>query len=59
VAALAYYGLAGERAAVGAEGPASFATYFVDALAGLRADELDDDARIAPFGLSDDLSSEG
>lgn len=51
VAALAYYGLAGERAARGADGPASFAVHFVDTLASLRADELNEDARIAPLGL--------
>lgn len=59
VSALAYYGLAGERAAVGAEGPASFAIYFVDALATMSTQELDDDARIAPFDLPDDDAQEG
>jgi hydroxyethylthiazole kinase len=59
VSALAYYGLAGERAAVGAEGPASFAIYFVDALATMSTQELDDDARIAPFDLPDDDALEG
>jgi hydroxyethylthiazole kinase len=48
VAALAYYGLAGEYAARGADGPGSFALCFIDALSGLSADALDADARIAP-----------
>lgn len=48
VAALAYYGLAGERAARGADGPGSFLLCFVDALAGLSADAVSADARIAP-----------
>jgi hydroxyethylthiazole kinase len=51
VAALAYYGLAGEHAARGADGPGSFALCFLDALAGLSADALDADARIAPVPL--------
>ncbi|WP_295880639.1 hydroxyethylthiazole kinase [uncultured Thiohalocapsa sp.] len=51
VAALACYGLAGEHAARGADGPGSFLLCFVDALAGLSADALDKDARIAPAAL--------
>jgi hydroxyethylthiazole kinase len=51
VAALAYYGLAGEHAARGADGPGSFALCFVDALAGMTADSLDHDARIAPASV--------
>jgi hydroxyethylthiazole kinase len=51
VAALAYYGLAGERAARGADGPGSFMLCFIDALAGLSADAVDKDARIAPATL--------
>jgi len=38
--ALAFYGLAGERAANGAEGPGSFAVRFIDALASLTPDEV-------------------
>lgn len=51
VSALAYYGLAGEHAARGADGPGSFALCFLDALAGLTADALDNDARVAPVAL--------
>ncbi|MCG6942726.1 MAG: hydroxyethylthiazole kinase [Thiohalocapsa sp.] len=51
VAALAYYGLAGEHAARGADGPGSFALCFIDALSGLSADALDKDARIAPIAV--------
>lgn len=51
VAALAYYGLAGEHAARGADGPGSFALCFLDALACLSADALDRDARIAPIAV--------
>jgi hydroxyethylthiazole kinase len=51
VAALAYYGLSGEHAARGADGPGSFALCFIDALASLTADQLDADARIAPAPL--------
>ncbi len=47
-AALAFYGLAGERAAQGAQGPGSFAVAFVDALHALGPAELDAGARIAP-----------
>jgi len=38
--ALAFYGLAGERAAQGAEGPGSFAVRFLDALASLSPSEV-------------------
>ena len=38
--ALAYYGLAGEHAADGANGPGSFAVRFLDALHGLTLDEV-------------------
>ncbi len=47
VAALAYYGLAGEVAAEGAKGPASFATAFVDALAILTPQDLSAGAKVA------------
>ncbi|MBR9762787.1 MAG: hydroxyethylthiazole kinase [Rhodobacteraceae bacterium] len=46
VAALAYYGLAGEIAAEGAEGPGSFAMRFVDALAQIDAAQLTERARV-------------
>jgi hydroxyethylthiazole kinase len=46
-AALACYGLAGEIAAQGAGGPASFQTLFIDALHGLSAADLNAGARIA------------
>ena len=46
VAALAYFGLAGERAAQGAAGPGSFQTGFLDALHALTPDELDRGARV-------------
>lgn len=46
VAALAYYGVAGERAAAGAAGPGSFAVAFVDALAALTPDEVSRMARV-------------
>ena len=46
VAALAYYGLAGQIAAADAAGPGSFAVRFLDALAGLEPDDLDAGARI-------------
>ncbi|WP_295539360.1 hydroxyethylthiazole kinase [uncultured Thiohalocapsa sp.] len=51
VAALAYYGLAGEHAARGADGPGSFLLCFIDALAALSADTVNADARIAPAPL--------
>jgi hydroxyethylthiazole kinase len=38
--ALAYYGLCGERAAKGADGPGSFAVRFMDALYRLTPEEL-------------------
>lgn len=47
VAALAAYGLAGERAAAQAAGPGSFAVAFLDALAALTPADLDRDARIS------------
>jgi hydroxyethylthiazole kinase len=58
VAALAYYGLAGEHASRGADGPGSFALCFLDALAGLTADALDADARVAPVPVptADDIN---
>jgi hydroxyethylthiazole kinase len=46
VAALAYFGLAGERAADGAAGPGSFAVRLLDSLAALDAAALDAGARI-------------
>ncbi|WP_095589361.1 hydroxyethylthiazole kinase [Actibacterium ureilyticum] len=46
VAALAYYGLAGERAAEAARGPGSFAVGFLDALAAIDAVDLRADARV-------------
>lgn len=46
VAAMAYYGLAGERAAKGAAGPGSFQTAFLDALHALTPDDLRDGARV-------------
>ncbi|SFI23398.1 hydroxyethylthiazole kinase [Albimonas pacifica] len=45
-AALAFYGLAGERAAQGATGPGGFAVAFLDALHALTPAELDAGARI-------------
>ncbi|WP_339948924.1 hydroxyethylthiazole kinase [uncultured Albimonas sp.] len=45
-AALAFYGLAGERAATGAAGPGSFAVAFIDALHALSPADLDAGARI-------------
>lgn len=47
VAALAYYGLAGERAAQGAAGPASFQVGFVDALFALTPQDVTAGARIS------------
>lgn len=47
VAALAFYGLAGEKAAARAEGPGSFAVAFLDALATVDGATLDAGARIA------------
>ncbi len=48
VAAMAYYGLAGERAAEGVRGPGSFAGAFLDALFALSPGELTAGARIVP-----------
>jgi hydroxyethylthiazole kinase len=48
--ALAYFGLAGERAADGASGPGSFQVALVDALAGLQPHELASAARIRRVG---------
>ena len=45
-AALAFYGLAGERAAEGAQGPGGFAVAFLDALHALTPEALDAGARI-------------
>jgi hydroxyethylthiazole kinase len=47
LAGLAYYGLAGERAAASAAGPGSFASAFLDALAAIEPDQLDEGARIS------------
>lgn len=47
VSALAYYGLAGERAAQGATGPGGFQTAFLDALYSLTPDDLSAGARVA------------
>jgi len=44
--ALAFYGLAGERAAQSAEGPGSFAVRFLDALASLSPNEVARECRI-------------
>ncbi|MGC9420071.1 MAG: hydroxyethylthiazole kinase [Rhodovulum sp.] len=46
-AALAYYGLAGERAADGARGPGSFQVAFLDALAAVTPDDMAAGARVA------------
>ncbi len=48
VAALACFGVAGEAAAQGAEGPGSFAWRFLDALAALDAVSLDAKAKVMP-----------
>lgn len=48
VAAMAYYGLAGEIAAAQAQGPGSFQTAFLDALHGMTPDDLTRGARVAP-----------
>jgi len=45
--ALAYYGLAGQRAAADANGPGSFMIRFLDALYNLPPEELERDARIS------------
>lgn len=47
VAALAYYGLAGERAARGAKGPGSFQVAFLDALYALSPQEVTAGARVS------------
>ncbi|MBK5941882.1 hydroxyethylthiazole kinase [Halochromatium roseum] len=47
VAALAYYGLAGQQAAQQAQGPGSFAVQFLDALAAMDETTLDREARIS------------
>lgn len=47
VAALAYYGLAGERAAQAAAGPGSFQVAFLDALHALTPADLDAGARVS------------
>jgi len=46
VAALAYFGLAGERAAAGASGPGSFQVAFLDALHALGPEEVAAGARV-------------
>ncbi|MEL6206822.1 MAG: hydroxyethylthiazole kinase [Pseudomonadota bacterium] len=46
-AALAYYGVAGERAAAKAEGPGTFATHFLDALAEIDGKALNAATRMA------------
>jgi hydroxyethylthiazole kinase len=45
--ALVAFGVAGEDAAVGAEGPGSFHVALYDALAALDPDTLDERARVA------------
>ncbi len=47
IAAISYYGLAGERAAKIAKGPGSFGVNFLDALAGITAEILDEGAKIS------------
>ena len=47
VAAMAYYGLAGERAAQGANGPGSFQVAFLDALYTLTPQDVTADARVS------------
>lgn len=46
LAALAYYGLAGERAAEGVRGPGTFQGAFIDALYAMTPEDLSRDARI-------------
>lgn len=48
VAALAYYGAAGEIAAQTAQGPGSFQVAFLDALSAMAGPQLDQMARITP-----------
>ena len=47
IAALAFYGMAGERAARVAQGPGSFATGFLDALQGLTPEDVTSGAKVA------------
>jgi hydroxyethylthiazole kinase len=47
VAALAFYGLAGERAAAGAAGPGGFQAGFLDALYALRPEDLTAGAKVS------------
>jgi len=47
VAALAYYGLAGERAAQAASGPGSFQVAFLDALYALSPQEVTAGAKVS------------
>ena len=47
VAALAYYGFAGEIAALTARGPGSFQVAFIDALHNMRPDELSEGAKVS------------
>lgn len=48
VAAMAFYGLAGERAAENAKGPGTFQAAFLDALHTLTPDDLTHGARVSP-----------
>lgn len=48
VAALAFYGLAGERAGARADGPGSFQPAFLDALYSLTPDEVSAGAKVMP-----------
>jgi len=48
VTALAFYGLAGERAGQTAQGPGSFAVAFLDALAGIDGAALQAQAKVRP-----------
>ncbi|WP_286789528.1 hydroxyethylthiazole kinase, partial [Thioclava sp. UBA3469] len=48
IAALAYFGLAGERAGATAQGPGSFQVAFLDALHAIDAEALTAGARIEP-----------
>ncbi|OOY24970.1 hydroxyethylthiazole kinase [Thioclava sediminum] len=48
IAALAYFGLAGERAGASAQGPGSFQVAFLDALHAIDAEALTAGARIEP-----------
>ena len=51
-AALAYFGLAGERAAKQASGPGSFQAAFLDQLHGLTAQDLDQGARVEQSSIT-------